>query len=293
MEKIRKSYLKYICALLLFGLNGIVASFVNLPSGEVVFLRTFIGSLTLGIIFFALKGKLSFFKHGKSVLFLAVSGAAMGISWIFLFEAYSLIGVSFASLLYYCGPVIVMIFSTLIFKDKITKSAILGFGIVLAGVFLVNGGAFGGALNGRGVFCGVISAFMYSVMVICGKKAKGIKGLEMSMIQLILSFLTITVFMGIKRGININLTDLNLLPVLVLGILNTGIGCYLYFSSINQLPVRTVAVVGYAEPLSAVIFASMLLGERLLPVQIMGAAFIIGGALYSELGAYTKKQSRV
>lgn len=33
----------------------------------------------------------------------------MGVSWIFLYEAYQQIGVSIASLAYYCGPVIVML----------------------------------------------------------------------------------------------------------------------------------------------------------------------------------------
>ena len=71
--------------------------------------------------------------------------------------------------------------------------------------------------------------------------------------------------------------------ILVLGILNTGIGCYLYFSSLNELSVQTVAICGYLEPLSAVIFAASLLGERLSAIQIIGAAFIIGGAMIAEV----------
>ena len=69
----------------------------------------------------------------------------------------------------------------------------------------------------------------------------------------------------------------------MLGIVNSGLGCLLYFSAVAKLPVQTVAVVGYLEPLSAVMFSTVLLGEAITPVRLMGATLIIGGALFCEL----------
>lgn len=48
-----RSLIKYLSALLLFGLNGIVASFIPLNSYEIVFLKTFIGSVFLAVLFLA------------------------------------------------------------------------------------------------------------------------------------------------------------------------------------------------------------------------------------------------
>lgn len=107
--RMRHTYTKYIIALLLFGSNGIVASFINMSSHEIVFFRTMLGSLLLLAIFFLGKRKFTFHKHKKQFLFLAISGMAMGTSWMLLYEAYARIGVSVASLLYYCGTVIVMV----------------------------------------------------------------------------------------------------------------------------------------------------------------------------------------
>ena len=75
----------------------------------------------------------------------------------------------------------------------------------------------------------------------------------------------------------------SMVPILILGLLNTGIGCYFYFSSIGKLKVQTVAICGYLEPLSAVLFSVAFLKETMLPLQIIGAVLIIGGAMYSEL----------
>lgn len=74
---------------------------------------------------------------------------------------------------------------------------------------------------------------------------------------------------------------------MVIGLLNTGVGCYFYFSSIGKLPVQTVAICGYLEPLSAVILATIILGETMLPLQILGAILIIDGAVFGE--CYNKK----
>jgi len=276
-----KPFFKYIFALFLFGSNGIVASRIDLNSYEIVLLRTLIGSLLLIAIFFLSGGKLTFWKHKQDFLFLAVSGIAMGTSWMFLYEAYTQIGVSIASLCYYCGPVIVMILSPLLFKEKLTSPKIIGFLAVLIGIFLVNGyGAV--AANRFGLLCGLASAVMYAFMVIFNKKAAAIAGLENSALQLFIAFATVAVFVGFKQGFMIDIPTGSVLPIFVLGLLNTGIGCYLYFSSIGKIPVQTVAICGYLEPLSAVLFSVIFLSEKLLPVQIIGAVLIIGGAIFGE-----------
>ena len=57
----------------------------------------------------------------------------------------------------------------------------------------------------------------------------------------------------------------------------------LSFGSIGKLPVQTVAVCGYLEPLSAVILAVLLLGEPMTLCQMIGAVLIVGGAVMGEI----------
>jgi len=279
----KRAFIKYLSALLLFGLNGIVASHIALNSYEIVFLRTLIGSILLLFLFLLSKGRFHIKEYKKDTLFITLSGIAMGTSWMFLYEAYQQIGVSLSSLLYYCGPVIVMILSPLIFKEKLTIPKLVGFAIVLIGILLVNGNAADGNINTWGLFCAAMSAVTYFFMVTLNKQAKNITGMENSVIQLIVSFLTVGIFMLIKQGIIIHVPANAWFWVLVLGIVNTGIGCYLYFSPLSKLPVQTVAVCGYLEPLSAVVFAAILLGEKMTLIQVVGAACIIGGAMIGEL----------
>jgi drug/metabolite transporter (DMT)-like permease len=75
----------------------------------------------------------------------------------------------------------------------------------------------------------------------------------------------------------------SVLAVIVLGVINTGIGCYLYFSAMQYLPAQTVSICGYLEPFSALIFAAVFLGEILSLLQILGAVLILGGVVFAEL----------
>ncbi len=133
------------------------------------------------------------------------------------------------------------------------------------------------------VFCGIMSAITYFFMVTLNKQSKNIAGMENSVIQLIVSFLTVTVFMVIKQGVMIQIPANAWFWILILGVVNTGIGCYWYFSSLSRLSVQTVAICGYLESLSAVIFAALLLCEKMTMMQIAGACCIIGGAMIGEL----------
>ncbi len=286
----KKALIKYLLALLLFGSNGVIASHIAMNSYEIVFLRTLIGSALLIAIYLLTKGKFQFRNKKKDYLFICLSGIAMGASWMFLYEAYQQIGVSLSSLLYYCGPVIVMMLSPLIFKEKLTVSKMVGFLVVIAGLVLVNGQAATNGINTVGLICGGMSAAMYFFMVTLNKQAKSVTGLENSVVQLTVSFLTTAVFVGIKERFIFSIPADGVIWILILGVLNTGVGCYLYFSPLSKIPVQTVAICGYLEPLSAVIFAALLLHEKMSAPQIIGAACIIGGAMIGELVKVKPKQ---
>ena len=111
-----RAYLKYLLSLLIFGTNGIVANHISLSSRQIVFMRTLIGGLFLGLVFFLSKGRLRALSDRRCLLFLLGSGVCMGTSWMCLFEAYRLVGVSVAGgvILYILMAILAPIAATLI-----------------------------------------------------------------------------------------------------------------------------------------------------------------------------------
>jgi len=291
-----RTFRKYLASLLLFGSNGIVASSITLSSSQVVLMRTFLGALLLVVVLavsvLRARGRdgkeahaLASLAHPRQAVCLAVSGAALGIGWIFLFAAYRLIGVGVATLAYYTGPVIVMALSPLLFGERLTSAKLLGFAAVLTGAFLVVAQGGTGSINLAGLALGGLSAVAYAVMVVFSKKAPEVRGIEAATIQLVASFSAVAVYAAALGQVpSLGAVAASNLPAtLVLGLVNTGLGCYLYFSAMGDLPVQRVAVCGYLEPLSAVVLSAVVLSEAMGPARILGAALIIGGAASCEL----------
>ena len=89
----------------------------------------------------------------------------------------------------------------------------------------------------------------------------------------------LAVYVALKQGVHFTIPSGSVFPVLWIGLLNTGLGCYFYFSSLSSLPAQTVAVFGYLEPLSAVFFSVLILQERMLTLQIIGSILILTGTI--------------
>lgn len=275
--------LKYVAAVILFGSNGVIASQIAMSSSAIVFTRTLIGALFLAAIYILSRARPTCWRNKRHFAFLLASGVAMGASWLFLFEAYTQVGVSVAILAYYCGPVIVMILAPVVFKERIALASVIGFLAVVVGMLCVNGQTLVQGHVSPGLIFAVLAAFTYAAMVILNKKAGSITGLENPLWQLVAAFVTVALFVLFKEGAAIRVPAGSWIPVLVLGLLNTGVGCYLYFSSIGGMRAQSVAILGYLEPLSALLFAAAFLGESLSPIQMVGAALILSGAVFGEL----------
>ena len=278
-----KDFWNYICGLLIFGSNGIVAGHIALNSYEIVYLRSGIGGVALVLFFLLMRQNCKALRYRKEFIFLVLAGAAMGFNWLFLYEGYQEIGVGTATLMCYCGPVIVMALGPVLFQEKLTRKKCLGFLGVFLVILCINGQAFQEGKTLWGLFCGAMAGVTYAILVIFNKKAAHITGLENAMWQTLCSFLVVAVFLLTRQGLLIEIPSGDWAPVLVLGLVNTGLGCYLYFSAISRLSVQTVAVCGYLEPLAAVMLSALLLGESMGMLQITGTVLILGGAMFAEM----------
>lgn len=279
----KQHYINYIAALLIFGSNGVVAGQIPLNSYEIVLLRTAIGIVMLWSIFALTRQKVTAWQYRREFIFLALSGVMMGLNWLSLYEAFAQIGVSLGILACYCGPVLVMVLSPLLFREKLTWPKLLGFGVVLAGMVLCNGEIVVEGHSAWGVFCGAMACLTMATLIVLNKKASHITGLENTAWEMSFAFITVALFVGSKEGFSFICGIGHAWPwVLTLGIVNTGLGCYLYFSSINRLPVQSVSILGYLEPLSGVVLSMIFLHEQMTPLQMLGAVCILGGAAFAE-----------
>jgi RarD protein len=276
-----------IAAMLIFGSIGLFVRGINLPYSEIALFRGIIGSTFLLLSMALLKNSFSWKAVRSNMTLLLLSGAAIGANWIFLFEAYKYTTISTATLCYYCAPVIVIMLSPLILKEKLSGLKIACVFASLQGMSFVagiNNLSGGGQNNLLGIACGLIAAVLYASVMLMNKFLKGLSGIESSSTQLLIASAVLLPYVLLTEKVSFSaFTGNTILLILVVGIVHTGIAYLLYFSAMQKLPGQTIALFSYIDPITAIILSSLILGEVMNPLQILGAFLILGSTCISEL----------
>jgi len=282
-----KNKLKFISSMFIFGSIGIFVRNINLPSIEIAFLRAVIGSLFLLCAGFIMKQKISFKLIKQNILILTLSGVAIGFNWILLFQAYKYTTISNSTLSYYFAPIFVIMLTPVILKEKLTVTKVLCVIIAMSGLFLIvsvgSNNITGSSNHIIGIMYGLCAAVLYASIILMNKCIKNLSGFETTLIQLSIAALILIPFV-ISRG-NLHLSKISSLAwifILIVGVIHTGIAYLIYFSSIAGLKGQSIAILSYIDPISAVIMASIFLGETITLVKIIGGILILGSTFLSE-----------
>lgn len=283
----RKSMLMIISSMIIFGTIGVFRKYIPLSSAFLAFSRGILGGLFL-LLFIKLRKKDVGEKLPlRDVLYLAFTGALIGINWILLFEAYNYTTVAVATLCYYMQPTIVVLLSPLIFKEKLTAKKGICATIAIIGMVLVSGvigdsGAQSG--NIRGVLLGLAAAVFYATVVMMNKKLEGVNAYQKTTIQLLSAGIVMVPYLLVTNGFTGQTFAVSsVILLLIVGIVHTGMAYVLYFGSMDGLNVQSIALLSYIDPVSALLFSAVLLKEPLSLLSIIGAVMIIGSAVVSEL----------
>lgn len=277
-----KYYVMYIVSLLIFGSNGVFASHIDMTSAEIVCMRTLIGSLALILVLLISRTKLDWAVMKRESFKLIAAGICLGVNWALLFEAYKLMSVSIATLTYYLAPIIVLILSPLLLREKQSARAYIGMGAAVVGLVLAVG--LGDAsVTATGLIVGLGSAVFYAGLIIFNKKIDGVTGLPLTTIEMVIAACVMLPYVLLTGGHVGFPPDMEgTLYLIFLCLVNTGLACWLYFSSMNRLPARAVALFGYVDPVSALIFSAVFLGDRMGVLQIVGAVLVFAGAAFGQ-----------
>ena len=280
-----KYKIKYLFSVSIYGTIGFVLHFVNLPSEIVVLARGIIGSLVI-YIYLKVKGhSLNISAIKKNGKYLILSGIALGLNWVFLFASYRVSTVAIGSLCNYMAPIILIVLSPFLYQEKLNVKKILCVIGAIIGIVLVSGIIeVNNNVNIEGIVLGLLAAACFVLIVVFNRKFHDLSVYDKVVVQLLISFLT-TLPYAIFNNLNtvFVLDTKTILLVLLLGVFHTGFAYCLYFGSINEIPVQSVAILGYIEPVLAVIISATLLNEPISIYGIIGACLIIVSACFSEI----------
>ena len=285
-RKKSSAYLRQISAMLIFGTVGVFRRSIPLSSGLLSCVRAVLGVLVILVYLLLSRRKLS---HGiglRNVIRLLLIGAMLSANWLLLFDAFNYTSVSIASLCNYMAPTFVVILSGLLLGEKLTGKKAACSLAAIAGMVLVSGvleGTSGGSDNLRGILLGLGAAVFYAAVVVLNKLTPTGDDYERTVLHLTgAALFMLPVLLFTEDFSALGSAGTQLLPVLILGVVHTGIAYVLYFGSMKDLPAQSVAILSYIDPVTSLLLSALLLNERLTPLGLLGAVLILGSAFLSE-----------
>ena len=278
-----------IISMIIFGTIAPFVRNISVSSAELALYRAVMAAVLVGGFLLVTGQRIDVKAIKKELLLLLISGAAMGVNWILLFEAYKYTTVSVATLSYYFAPSIVMIVCPILFKEKLGAKQIVCFVMSTAGLVLITGTAGGGSRDLIGILFGLGSAVFYAAVMLLNRFIKGVEGIHRTFIQFVAAIIVLLPYVIFTDGFSLgSLNALGWGSLLVVGLVHTGLNYCMYFFALKELPGQKVAILSYIDPLVAVVISFLFLNESMTAPHILGGILILGFTLWSELPSRKK-----
>ena len=273
---------QYLLAMTIFGTIGLFVKFIELPSTVIALSRGALGTLFLLLVLKLLKRRINTASVKSNFKHLVIAGVALGLNWIFLFEAYRLTSVATATLAYYMAPIILILLSPILLHERIPLGKWICVICALFGMSLISGvweGSENVALDG--ITMGLIAACFYASVVINNKFLKGLDPYDSSIVQLAVAAIVLLPYVLFTVDFSVLKPDTTTIGLtLAVGILHTGVAYWLYFSALPKLEAARIAA--YIDPAIAILLSVFVLMEPMTTAGVIGAVLILGAALASE-----------
>ena len=283
---------KLTLSMVIFGTIGVFRRYIPLPSSLVAMTRGLIGMLFLLLVMLLRKRGMNRTAVRRKFAMLCLSGAAIGVNWILLFEAYNYTSVATATLCYYLAPMFVILASPLVVGERLTAKKLICVLAALLGMVFVSGvlETGGGSSDLKGVLLGLGAAVLYASVVLMNKQLGDVPAYDRTIVQLGSSAAVLLPYVLLTENLGaLSFTPGTIALLLVVGVVHTGMAYAMYFGSLMQLKAQTAAILSYIDPVVAVLLSALVLREHMSLLSGLGAILVLGAAVVSELPSRRKK----
>ncbi len=275
-----------VVAILIWSSLGIFVRLAGVPVHVLLFYSTLFSLLFQSLIFTQKRFREAIPKPKVFPLIFLLSLCLLLNSFTFLF-AYSKTSIANAVLTHYTAPVIVAFLGTIFLGERVTVRVVLSIIIASAGLWIMLDGAtiiecfrnvfregFHLTPDLLGIISGLLSGFFYAILIVL------IRVFMQRMNPYVVVFFQ-NLFMALML-----LPFVNVLPYekiwifVIMGLLHSTLAPYLYYWGLRSVLATRTAVLGYLEPVGAIIFGMIFLAEAPpMRAYIGGALILVSGYL--------------
>jgi drug/metabolite transporter, DME family len=207
-----------------------------------------------------------------------VLGFVLAVHFACLFGAVRETSVASAVLVTYSAPILIALLAPALLGERVSRVAVVALAVSAVGVAGISlaGGEGGGAVHAAGIGLAVLAAISYALVVVLLKRwTADVNPLTVVVWQAGAAALVLSPA-ALAGGYSIGAREAGYLALL--GVVLTGLTGIAYVVAIRAVPATTAGILGYLEPVSAVVLSAAILGQHPGPmVAVGGAAILVAG----------------
>lgn len=225
----------------------------------------------------------------RKVVQLVIQGVVLTVNWVLFLTALDMTNVATAELLGYMGPVFVAILAPFVTKERFDPRILVPMALALGGIVVIlapQGLAVAGGRQLLGAVLAFCSALTYSVLLLRSKRilhgvtARALMVVEYGVASVLLLPFAVWLFLH-GQGPS---TASSYAGLITLGVVHTAFAGMLFLGGLRLVRTDHAAILTYAEPASAVVFAAIFLAQPLTVPTVVGGLMVVGGgALVARL----------
>jgi len=267
-----------LAAIFLWSSLGIVIRLSGAPVHLLIFFSCLFSSCLIGLMFLKKRYRREI-PRGKGLSPLLIIGPVSLANSFSFYYAYQNTSVANAVLTHYTAPVLVAFLAPIFLKERLTVRVFSAVAVATLGLWMmldVTPQRFfsliiEGDRSTGGILAGLFSGFCYAVLVIL------LRVLAPSYHPLVMTFfqnLTIAVILLPFTAIGKS-SGVFLWAYAIMGIVHSTIAPVLYFRGLKVVTANRAAILGYLEPVCAILLGVIFLGEGVTYKTVMGGCIIL------------------
>lgn len=264
-------YIQVAVATVCISLSGPLGRYVSLDPPFVIFIRSVLGVLFLGLYQWIFTKES--FRVTTNHKLLITTGVVICVHWVLFFYSLKFASVAIAAVSVFTYPMQTILLESILQKKKIQPVYLFLSLMVIAGVLLLNPEFSLKNDNTLGIIFGILAGTLLAIRNIFSKEL--IRVIPSNTVYFWQVSIAAMLLIPFARNETLQTVQDNVLPLLLLGLLTTTVGHLLMMKSFRFFSASEVGLLISGQPVSAIFFGFLILGENPGPEVLSGAAIIM------------------
>jgi drug/metabolite transporter (DMT)-like permease len=278
-----QGYLLVAGSFLIMGLIGVLVDWATAPESALLVIRFATAGLVLGVVFARRRPLAGAFAAGVWPRLLLM-GLVDALTLLLFFVAIRGTSVAIGMFLQFLAPVWVALLAPRVFRVRTERIVYPALAVALGGLVVILAPTLLGEgirISVGGVAAGLVAGVGYAVFQLVVKDlTKRVSAVTIVFTEAWLdALILLPLALWQTVGAGYQLTTRDLVAGVILGVVCTALAYMMWTYGMGLIKVQHSSILGYLEPVSAPLYALLLLGQEISAWTVIGGALIVAAGL--------------